>query len=157
MKKARCIKCGWQTEYDVVDENYIYEEDDLVVEYKGKKAICKICSSELSVVEIDDYNQEQFEKAYKEINDIISVEDIEEIMEKYYIDARELSVILQFGEEIVERYLNGYIPTVENSKCLREMLNSPKDYYEMLMKNRDLISITSFEKSKQKCEELMEK
>ncbi len=29
MKKARCIKCGWQIEYDILDENHTYEEDDL--------------------------------------------------------------------------------------------------------------------------------
>lgn len=157
MKKTRCIKCGWQFEYDIIDEVYTYKEDDLVVEYKGKKAICKKCGNELSVDEIDDYNQEQFEKAYKEINNIIPVADIKKIMEKYNIGARELSIILELGEEIIERYLNGYIPTIENSKCLRKMLTSPKDYYAILMKNSNLISISSFEKSKQKCEELLEK
>ena len=156
MKKARCIKCGWQTEYDIVDENYTYEEDDLVVEYKGKKAICKTCDSELSVVEIDDYNQEQFEKAYREINNIIPIEDIKKIMEKYNIGARELSIILEFGEQIVEKYLKGYIPTIENSKYLREILNSPTDYYNMLMKNSNLIPKSSFEKSKERCLELLE-
>ena len=57
----------WQIEYDIIDENYTYEEDDLNVEYKGQKAIYKKCNNELSVDEIDDYNQKQFEKAYKEI------------------------------------------------------------------------------------------
>ena len=34
MKKARCIQCGWQIEYDIVDEVYTYKEDDLVVKYE---------------------------------------------------------------------------------------------------------------------------
>jgi DNA-binding transcriptional regulator YiaG len=157
MKKARCIKCGWQIEYDIVDEVYTYKEDDLVVKYKCKKAICKKCNNELFVDEIDDYNQEQFEKVYKETNNIITIEEIKNIIEKYSIEASELSIILGFDEQIIDRYLKGYIPTFENSKCLRKMLISPKDYYDILLKNSNLISISSFEKSKQKCEELLEK
>ena len=157
MKKARCIKCGWQIEYDIVDEVYTYKEDDLVVKYKGKKAICKKCNNELSVDEIDDYNQEQFEKVYKETNNIITIEEIENIIEKYSREASELSIILGFGEQIIDRYLKGYIPTTENSKCLREVLNSPKYYYDMLTKNSNLIPKSAFEQSKERCKVLLER
>ena len=65
--------------------------------------------------------------------------------------------ILGFGEQIIDRYLNGYIPTVENSKCLREVLNSPKYYCDMLTKNSNLIPKSAFEQSKERCKVLLER
>ena len=118
MKKVKCVECGNEAKYKVVKENYVYEEDGMEIEYEGKKAVCSKCESELLIDEIEDYNQKQFEKAYKEINDIITIEEINEIIEKYNIGKRALSIVLGFGEITITRYLDGYIPTPKNSKYL---------------------------------------
>lgn len=156
MKRTKCIECGTELEYKVVEEDYTYEEDDMIIEYKGKKAICVKCGEEISLDEIDDYNQEQFEKAYKEMNDIITIEEINEILEKYNIGKRPLSIVLGFGEITITRYLDGYIPTPKNSKYLKKILKSPEEYYAMLIKNGKLISKTAFSKSKERCEEILD-
>jgi len=156
MKKVKCVECGNEVKYKVVKENYVYEEDGMEIEYEGKKAVCSKCESELLIDEIEDYNQEQFEKAYKEINDIITIEEINEIIEKYNIGKRALSIVLGFGEITITRYLDGYIPTPKNSKYLKKILKSPEEYYAMLMKNGKNISPLSFKKSKERCEEILD-
>lgn len=156
MKKVKCVECGYEVKYKVVKENYVYEEDGMEIEYEGKKAICSKCKSELLIDEIEDYNQEQFEKAYKKMNEIITIEEINEILEKYNIGKRALSIVLGFGEITITRYLDGYIPTPKNSKYLKKILKSPEEYYAMLMKNGKNISPLSFKKSKERCEEILD-
>lgn len=156
MKKVKCVECGNEVKYKVVKENYVYEEDGMEIEYEGKKAVCSKCKSELLIDEIEDYNQEQFEKAYKEMNEIITIEEINEILEKYNIGKRALSIVLGFGEITITRYLDGYIPTPKNSKYLKKILKSPEEYYAMLMKNGKNISPLSFKKSKERCEEILD-
>lgn len=155
MKRTKCIECGCDLKYKVVEENYLYEEDDLRVEYKGKKAICESCGKEISIDEIENYNQEQFEKAYKEINDIITIEDIEKILVKYDIGKRVLSKLLGLGEITITRYLEGYIPTTKNSNYLKKILNDEEYYYSILLKNGHLISKLAYKKTANACEKLL--
>lgn len=156
MKKVKCVECGNEVKYKVVKENYVYEEDGMEIEYEGKKAICSKCKSELLIDEIEDYNQEQFEKAYKEMNEIITIDEINEILEKYNIGKRALSIVLGFGEITITRYLDGYIPTPKNSKYLKKILKTPAEYYAMLIKNGSRISKTAFKKSKECCEKMLD-
>ncbi len=120
MEKVRCVYCDCKRDYEVIDEEYVYVEDDMEVRYGGKKAICNVCKHEIMIDEIEDYNQVQFEKAYKEMNGIISVEVINQIMEKYNIGKRSLSLVLGLGEITITRYLDGYVPTSKNSKYLKK-------------------------------------
>ena len=102
-----------------------------------------------------DYNNKKFQEAYKTLNDIITKEEIEIIMNEYDIGKRPLSLVLGLGEVTIARYFEGYIPSKENSKILKEILNDPKKYYLYLQSNKNKISNIAYKKSLSKVEVLL--
>ena len=147
MEKFKCFYCNSNVGYDVFEEIFEYADENGIIKYKGKTAICKNCGEVLSIDEIEDYNQIQFENAYKEINEIITTDEIKEIMRKYDIGKRPLSKVLGLGEITITRYIGGYIPTKKNSSFLKKILKSPETYYSILMTNRSNISENAYQKS----------
>ena len=126
------------------------------MEYEGKVAKCPICGEEIYNDDVIKYNQEQIDKQYKIENEIITNEEIVEIIEKYKIGKRPLSLLLGFGEITITRYLNGYIPTSKNSKILKRILYSPSDYYSILQMNKNNIKELAFNKSEKATKKLLD-
>ena len=86
---------------------------------------------------------------------VISIKEINEIIEKYNIGKRPLSIILGFGEITITRYLDGYPITKQKSNNLKEILNSPEEFLKYLEKNKDDISNIAYAKSKRSVEKLL--
>ena len=86
---------------------------------------------------------------------VISIKEINEIIEKYNIGKRPLSIILGFGEITITRYLDGYPITKQKSDVLKEILNSPEEFLKYLEKNKDDISNIAYAKSKRSVEKLL--
>lgn len=85
---------------------------------------------------------------------IITKEEIEEILEKYQIGKKPLSLVLGWGEITIIRYLDGQIPDSFHSDIL---LKIKEDYYEFLRyleKNKDLITPLAYKKAISKIAEL---
>ena len=88
MKTIYCGKCQCGQEYHIIENvNYEMEYDNNLIKYVGKKAVCVQCGEELFVEEIEEYNQNAFEEAYKQQLEIISTDQIDEILKKYNIPA----------------------------------------------------------------------
>ncbi len=147
MKKLKCASCQANVEYEIINTSYQYDDDEVSFKYCGKKAICKNCGEEIIVDEVEDYNQSQFENEYRKLNEIITTEEITEILEKYDIGKRPLSLLLGFGEITITRYLNGYVPSKKNSIMLKRILNNPEDYYSILLTNKKNIKDIAYNKS----------
>lgn len=147
MNNVKCVNCRINVDYEILDVEYEYEDEEVSLKYIGKKALCKKCGKEIIIDEIEDYNQSQFEMEYKKINKIITKEEIEEIIEKYQIGKRPLSLLLGLGEVTITRYLSDYVPTKKNSILLKKILANPENYYYLLMSNRSNISKVAFNKS----------
>lgn len=126
-------------------------------EYMGKKALCNECGNEIYLPEIVDYNLKALYDAYRIKNDIISLENIQSIPEKYDIGKRPLSVLLGWGEMTFSRYCDGYLPTKQYSELLKELSSSPQKYLDFLEKYKDrLKSHLSYTKSKAATKALIE-
>lgn len=147
MEKLKCVNCQSITSYEVLDVEYEYVDKEINFKYSGKKAICKNCGKEMILDDIEDYNQFQFEDAYRNINEIITKDEINEILVKYSIGKRPLSLLLGFGEITITRYLSNYIPTKKNSILLKRILNNPEIYYSILIANKNSISSLAYNKS----------
>lgn len=147
MKLIKCVNCRCDVEYEIIDTEYNYSDNELSFKYKAKKAICNNCGNEIMIDEIEDYNQIQFEEEYRKINEIITKKEIEQILEKYNIGKRPLSLLLGFGEITITRYLNNYVPTKKNSLLLKKVLYEPEGYYSILMTNRKNIKEAAYKKS----------
>lgn len=156
MKKDYCLLCNEYVDSIIIDKTKKYEDDLVSMEYEGKVAKCPICGEEIYNDDVIKYNQEQIDKQYKIENEIITNEEIVEIIEKYKIGKRPLSLLLGFGEITITRYLNGYIPTSKNSKILKRILYSPSDYYSILQMNKNNIKELAFNKSEKATKKLLD-
>ncbi len=147
MELIKCVNCQKSVKYRIVEAEYEYEDDEVKLKYNGKMAICEDCGKEIIIDQIEDYNQAQFENEYRKMNKIITKEEINQILEKYDIGKRPLSILLGFGEITITRYLNDYIPTKKNSLLLKKVLYEPEAYYSLLMANKKSITKLAYNKS----------
>lgn len=126
--------------------------------YIGKEAHCADCSSEIYVAEVNDFNLKALYDAYREKNNIVSLEVILAIPEIYAIGKRPLSLLLGWGEQTFSRYCDGDMPTKQYSETLQRIYDDPAYYAEILENNKEnLKTIASYEKSKNAVDELLGK
>ena len=154
-KKEYCERCNCKQEYEIINKEYKVKFENKEIKYIGKTAICKKCKEELFCEEVEEYNQNAFEKAYIAQYEIIGLNQIDEILEKYNIAKRPLALILGFGETTISRYYQGYVPSIKHSLILKNILNNTDDYYNYLMTNKDKIADVAFKKSKNKVDILL--
>ena len=153
--KRYCVNCGREEEYRIEEKRFEVEIDGKTINYLGRVAVCEVCGKEQFVDEVENYNQNQFEKAFIKENDIIDIKEIEEIKGMYRIGKRPLSIVLELGEQTITRYLTGYVPTKKISDLLRRIKDNPEEYYYLLNKNKDKISYTAYNKSKNAVENIL--
>lgn len=143
-----CEKCHDIVEYTIRGEKKEKMIKGKNIEYMGKEAYCNECGSEIFVAELRDANLVALDKAYREKEDLIFQSEVEEILRKYDIGKRPLSLLLGWGEGTITRYLNGGIPTKLYSDILRKVLHDPNSMEEILERNKENITRIAYEKCK---------
>lgn len=78
---------------------------------------------------------------------VISSEEIQEILEKYCIGKKPLAKLLGWGETTIIRYFNGDIPSKEYSDKLLLLKQNPYYFYQVLNQNKQQITRIAYEKS----------
>ena len=155
-KMTFCEECRKDVAYSVES---VSMKDTLKGEeysYTGKKTICAECSAEVYVAKIEDENLKALYDAYRQKNGIISLEKILEILQRYTIGKRPLSLLLGWGEMTFTRYYDGDMPTKQYSDILQRIYDEPTFYLSLLEENkRNLKSQTAYEKSKRTTVELL--
>ena len=149
-------------EYCRDDVSYIEKEEYMIsklkgetYKYYGKKATCKECNNEVFVSEINDYNLNQLYNEFRKQNNIISLEHILEIPNKYKIGKRPLSLLLGWGEQTFSRYCDGDMPTKQYSAILEKIYKEPSYYLKLLEENKDRLKPIAYDKSKEATEILI--
>ena len=154
-KMCYCPVCQMKKEFVVINNKICCKENDIDFEFEEKIAKCVSCGEELFVEEINEINQKAYEEAYRKASSIITNDEINEIIKKYRISKRNLSLVLGLGELTITRYLDGYVPIKKNSILLKDVLKSPDIYLEYLNKNRTLIKESVYKKSKNQVDEIL--
>ena len=144
-----CEKCGGKTAYTISERQSKKTVRGINFSYLEEYAVCSVCDDPIYVPEIHDANIERIEAAYRKAAGLISVDEIQNIMEKYNIAANPLSKIMGFGEVTIARYLAGQTPSKANSDKLLEVLASVTKFEENLAKAKDEITKVAFRKSKE--------
>ncbi|MEE6185062.1 type II toxin-antitoxin system antitoxin SocA domain-containing protein [Bacillus pretiosus] len=124
--------------------------------YVGKEANCAECKSEIFVPNIHDYNLEQLDHVYRQQEQLVTISEIREILEKYKIGKRPLSLLLGWGEVTLTRYVNGDIPTKQYSDILERLSRDQSFMLEILERNKDLITKKAYRVSKEAIAKLQE-
>ena len=81
------------------------------------------------------------------MNLVIEKEEIEEILEKYCIGKKPLSLVLGWGEVTIIRYLEGKRPDKFHSDVLWAIKNDVNEMLKYLEKNRDFITDVAYKKA----------
>lgn len=128
MCMSYCEFCNDILEYEVKLVKAKEVVDGVTVSYYKERAYCKKCKNEILVSEILDENVLRLQEEYRKKIGIITVQQIEKLVEMYGIGKRNLSKLLGFGELTLTRYLDMDMPT----KLYSEVLLSVFDYRNML-------------------------
>lgn len=154
-KKILCENCLESVNYKVVDEELTRSLKGKKYTFSGKNAYCVNCNKPVYVEEINEYNKQAIYEAFRSENGIISNEDIINITKKYSIGAKPLAQLLGWGVNTIQRYLTGDIPKPAYSDKLKEILEKPDTFKEILVTNKDNISDVAFNKSVEKVDEIL--
>lgn len=145
--KAFCEECRDYVEYQIKEIDRTKEIKDRVINFTEKIAYCSECGSEIFVSELRDENLAAMDSSFRLVEGLINVPEIFDMLEMYYIGKRPMSLLLGWGETTLTRFLNGDIPSKTYSDLLRRIHESPDDYLELLMTNKDKITEAAFKKS----------
>lgn len=151
-----CAECRQQSQCEFKKVVRKYNIKDKEYDMEVTVAFCKSCGEEINVPGIVDIRVKEIDEQYREIENIISVSDIQTLMEVYNIGKAPLSLAFGFGEITITRYLNGQVPSKEYSDVMKAALESPQYMIGLLKKNADRIGETAFNKSLKAAEELAE-
>ena len=145
MKKI-CENCLKEVECTYQEKETEIEMDNKKIKYLKKYYICNECHQEF-LDDLYDYDIETVNNELRKKYDIITTNEIEEIMNQYNIGKKPLSLILGMGEVNIIRYLNGANPTKEISDLLKGILENPFLFELYLKGNKDKITEIAYKKS----------
>ncbi len=155
-RKVFCEECRNDVTYTINEKRMEGTIKGEKYSYTGKEAFCVDCGTEIYVAEVNDFNLKALYDVYRERNDVVSLELILAIPEKYAIGKRPLSLLLGWGEQTFSRYCDGDMPTKQYSEILQRIYDDPSYYAEILEKNKGNLKTTvSYEKSKRAVNELL--
>lgn len=144
--KAFCEECRDYVDYTCKESVKVKTIKGKEIEHKVKSAYCSECESEMFVSNLRDMNLVSLDLAYRISEDLITQNEILEILEKYNIGKRPLSSLLGWGATTLTRFVKGDIPTKTYSETLRTIMNSPEYLLEILNKNISKVTDTAYQK-----------
>ena len=148
-----CDNCLKDVECTYNEKITEIEINNVKIKYLKKYYICSECNSEF-LDDLFDYDTQVVNNELRKHYDIITTDEINEILTKYNIGKKPLSLVLGLGEVNIIRYLDGANPTREISDLLKNILNSPLLFELYLYGNKDKISETAYKKSLGKTKQL---
>lgn len=149
-----CINCNEKTEYEVKAQRISMTVRGTNFSYVEQIAYCKKCGEEVYVPDINDLNVSSREEAYRKATNLITIQELDQILKKYNIGAGPLAKLMGFGEITINRYMSGRLPSKEHSALLLEILSSHKIMEKYLEKNKDLISPIAYKKCREAIDQL---
>ena len=155
-KKVFCEECRNDVDFVVTTTSMTGSVRGKEYSYIGQKARCADCGSRIYVPEISDANLRALYDVYRKANDIIALDQIRAIPEKYAIGKRPLSLLLGWGEQTFSRYYDGDMPTKQYSDILLRIYNDPSFYSGLLESNKgQMKSALAYEKSRRAVDALL--
>lgn len=88
-------------------------------------------------------------KMLSQENIIVTAKEIQTILKDFRIGKKPLAKLLGWGETTIIRYIEGDIPTAEYSNKLKNIVEDPVYYYELLLDNKDNLTNVAFRKTMQ--------
>lgn len=149
-----CSECRKDTSFSYKKQSIRRTIRNEEYEFFITVAICDECNEEIGLPELIDVNAKEIDEQYRKKEDIVSIRDIEKLMELYDIGKNPLSLALGFGEITIPRYLEGQIPSKEYSDIIRNAIKSPEYMREKLLENKQKLKEVAYKKADREAEKL---
>lgn len=151
---AFCIECGEKRPYRVSSSRDTIMVKGITFSYIEMQAFCTECGAPVYVPEINDANVEAREEGYRKAAKLITVAEVNELLEKYNIGAGPLAKLLGFGDVTINRYISGQLPSRDHSDLLLKIKASHRLMEEYLEKGRSGITSIAYEKCRAAIDEI---
>lgn len=142
-----CIECRKETEYKIQKEHLLHEIKGKSYDFEILVARCKECHEKVNLPGLMDINSKLIDEQYRQFENLVSIEDINSLMEVYNIGKAPLSLALGFGEITITRYLQGQYPSFEYSSIIRKAISNPKYMLDLLERNKEKVGETAYKKA----------
>ncbi len=152
-KTAYCIECGGSQPYSISTTRETGMVRGIQISYLEDRARCRVCGGLVYVPEVNDENVKAMEESFRKAAKLITIREIQEILEKYNIGAGPLAKVLGFGGVTVNRYLSGQLPSKAHSDLLLKIRASHRTMEEYLEAGRGEITEVAY----QKCREAVDR
>ncbi|MBQ7016864.1 MAG: DUF4065 domain-containing protein [Firmicutes bacterium] len=146
-KIAFCIECRKETAYHLQSTLCKKTVREKEFNFQLTEAVCNECGAQIGLHGLLDLNAKEIDHQYRKKENIVSVEEIEKLMDVYHIGKAPLSYALGFGEITITRYLAGQMPSKEYSDTIRRALESPRFMKEKLEENREKVGEAAYKKA----------
>ena len=142
-----CWKCRKEVPYSVEHRKRIRIIGGKEYSYQESFGKCNICGEEITVPGLADENERILDSIYRIDNNLITVDEIYEILKKYNIEKRPLSHVLGMGEHTISRYIEGAMPSKKYSELLKRVLAYHSAMRKILEENKDNITEGAYKKA----------
>lgn len=142
-----CTSCRKETSYKLRKKNIQKAIKDKIYEFEIIVAVCEECGEEMDIPGLLDANVKSIDEQYRQAEGLISIDDIQKIMDIYNIGKAPLSIALGFGEVTITRYLSGQMPSKEYSDIIKKALSSPDYMIKLLNENAEKMGETAYKKA----------
>lgn len=142
-----CTTCRKETSYQLYKKTVQKKIRDKVHVFKIAVAKCDECGKEMEIPGLLDANIKAIDEQYREAEGLVSIDDIQKLMDIYHMGKAPLSIALGFGEITITRYLSGQMPSKEYSDVIKEALSSPQYMIQLLNENAEKIGETAYKKA----------
>lgn len=88
-------------------------------------------------------------KMLSQENAIVTANEICAILKDFRIGKKPLAKLLGWGETTIIRYIEGDVPTAEYSSKLKNIVEDPVYYYELLLANKENLTSVAYRKTLQ--------
>lgn len=149
-----CTECRKHTKYTLQKRSIIKNIKDTDYRFEITVAVCDECGKEMDIPGLIDKNIQEVDEQYRACTGIVTINEIEKLMNIYNIGKGPLSLALGFGEITITRYLSGQIPSKEYSDIIRSALASPDFMKRKLNENKDKIAQAAYNKAIRAAEQL---
>lgn len=142
-----CKNCREIKSCSVQSETAIKKSRDITADAVRESGYCCTFASEGDLPALRDDTLRKARDDYRETLKLIKAEEIEEILKKYDIGKRPLSLLLGWKENTLTRYDTGDLPTKDYSEMLKLISHNAAYYQNLLEHHKEKISLEAYHKS----------
>jgi len=153
-KLSYCYNCDKNVPFHIETKEVSTVIKNVSITYQSQVAYCDECKNQIYIAELDDANIGLANKLYRDKAGLISVEEIQTLLNTYDIGKKPLAKLLGWGETTIDRYLNGITPLRVYSDELKR-LQDPKYMKKVYDDNKMSLTESAQKKIEMKLDEFL--